>query len=162
MKKTHARPGIASLVGTALCVALTPMAHAQDERGRDGELKIIYWQAPSTLNPYLSGGTKEVESASLVLESLARFDNDGAMVPWLAAEIPTVENGGVAEDLKSITWNLKQDVLWSDGTPLTANDAVFSWKYCTDPESGCAQSNYFDGVSDMEAIDDATLKISFA
>ena len=162
MKKTHVRPGISTLIGATLCVALTPMSHAQDERGRDGELKIIYWQAPSTLNPYLSGGTKEVESASLVLESLARFDNNGEMVPWLATEIPTLENGGLAEDLKSITWNLKEGVLWSDGTPFTANDAVFSWKYCTDPESGCAKSNYFEGVSDMEAVDDTTLKITFA
>ena len=153
-----------ALLCAAASFALTPMAHAQaeGERGRDGQLNILYWQAPSTLNPFLSGGTKEVESASLIIEPLVRFDQDGEMVPFLAAEIPTVENGGVAEDLTSITWKLKEGVTWSDGTPFTANDAVFTWTYCTDPEGGCAQASYFDGVTNVEAIDDLTLKVTFA
>ena len=150
------------LASAAVAVAAGPaFADGHEKRGRDGELKIIYWQAPSTLNPYLSGGTKEVESASLVLESLARFDNTGKMVPWLADGIPTVENGGVAADLTSITWKLKEGVKWSDGSALTANDAVFTWKYCTDPAGGCAQLSYFDGVKNVEAVDDLTIKITF-
>ncbi len=56
----------------------------EGERGRDGEVKIIYWQAPSIMNPYLSGGTKDLEAASLVIEPLARYDENGDMVPWLA------------------------------------------------------------------------------
>ena len=148
-----------ALMASAAIALLAAPAAAQ--RGGDGELKIIYWQAPSTLNPYLSGGTKEVESASLVLESLARFNDKGDMVPWLAKEIPTVENGGISEDLTSITWKLKDDLKWSDGTPVTAEDAIFTWKYCTDPAGGCAQVSYFTGVKDMEAVDEKTLKITF-
>ena len=142
------------LLGAVAAVGLTPAAFA--ERGADGEVKIIYWQAPSTLNPYLSGGTKEVESASLVLESLGRFTDTGELVPWLAAEIPTVDNGGVSEDLTSITWTLKDGVMWSDGTALTAADAVFTWQYCTAEGGGCAQASYFDGVESVEAVDDMT------
>ncbi|WP_296417193.1 peptide ABC transporter substrate-binding protein [Pseudooctadecabacter sp.] len=153
-----------ALMGATALVAFGSTAIAdghEGERGRDGQLNIIYWQAPSTLNPYLSGGTKEVESASLVLESLGRFDNNGELIPWLAAEIPTVENGGVAEDLTSITWTLQEGVMWSDGTPLTANDAVFTWQYCTAEGGGCAQASYFDGVESVEAVDDLTIKITF-
>ena len=147
------------LASAAIALAAGPAAA---QRGESGELKIIYWQAPSTLNPYLSGGTKEVESASLVLESLARYNDKGEIVPWLAEEVPTVENGGVSEDLTSITWKLKEGLKWSDGTPVTPEDAIFTWKYCTNEESGCAQSSYFTGVKDMEAVDDRTLKITFA
>ncbi|SHE47499.1 peptide/nickel transport system substrate-binding protein [Litoreibacter ascidiaceicola] len=153
-----------ALMGAAASLAVVPMAMAdghEGERGRDGQLNIIYWQAPSTLNPYLSGGTKEVESASLVLESLARFDNTGALIPSLAESIPTIENGGISEDLKTITWKLKDGVMWSDGTPVTSEDAIFSWKYCTDENSGCAQASYFDGVENMEAVDAQTVKITF-
>jgi peptide/nickel transport system substrate-binding protein len=153
-----------ALLGATAAVAFAPMAFAdghEGERGRDGQLNIIYWQAPSTLNPYLSGGTKEVESASLVLESLGRFDNNGELLPWLAAEIPTVDNGGVAEDLTSITWTLKEGVMWSDGSALTAADAVFTWQYCTAEGGGCAQASYFDGVENVEAVDDRTIKITF-
>lgn len=91
----------ALLLGAVAGAALAPMAMA--ERGSDGHVSIIYWQAPSILNPYLSGGTKDLESASLILEPLARYDENGAMVPWLSNEIPTVENGGVSADLTSIT-----------------------------------------------------------
>jgi len=150
-----------SLLLGATALVLAPAA-AMAERGSSGHLNIIYWQAPSTLNPYLSGGTKEVESASLVLESLARFDDAGTMVPWLAEEIPTVENGGVAEDLTSITWTIGDGITWSDGSALTAADFVFTWEYCTDPEGGCAQASYFDGVTSVEAVDDSTVRVNFA
>ncbi|MHC0054059.1 peptide ABC transporter substrate-binding protein [Actibacterium sp. D379-3] len=149
-----------ALLGAATALALAPAAFA--ERGSDGQLNIIYWQAPSTLNPFLSGGTKEVESASLVIEPLVRFDETGTMVPWLADSIPTVENGGVSDDLTQITWKLKPGILWSDGTPLTAADAVFTWEYCTHPEGGCAQSSYFDGVESVVAVDDMTIQVNFA
>lgn len=134
---------------------------AQAERGEDGELKILYWQAPSILNPYLSGGTKDQDASSLVIEPLANYDPAGELVPTLAAEIPTLENGGIAEDLKSITWKLKEGVTWSDGTPFTAADVVFSAEYCMHPEGGCNSSNKFAGVDKVEAIDDHTVKISF-
>ena len=108
------------LLGAAASVAIAPAAFGaahEGERGRDGEVKVIYWQAPSIMTPYLSGGTKDLEAASLVLEPMGRYDETGALVPYLATEIPTVENGGVAEDLKSITWKLKEGLVWSDGTP---------------------------------------------
>ena len=54
---------------------------ASAERGKDGQLNLLYWQAPSIINAYLSGGTKDIEAASLVLEPLARYDETGAMVP---------------------------------------------------------------------------------
>lgn len=155
---------LSALMGATALVACGTAAFAdghEGERGRDGQLNIIYWQAPSTMNPFLSGGTKEIEAASLVLESLGRFTNEGELVAWLAAEIPTVENGGVSEDLTSITWTLKDGVMWSDGTPLTANDAVFTWQYCTAEGGGCSQASYFDGVESVEAIDDQTIKITF-
>ncbi|MEP2642021.1 peptide ABC transporter substrate-binding protein [Roseobacter sp.] len=152
------------LMGAIAASAFVPAVYADGhsgERGRDGQLNIIYWQAPSTMNPFLSGGTKEIEAASLVLESLARFDQNGVMVPWLAEAIPTVENGGVSEDLTSITWTLKEGVTWSDGSALTADDLIFTHAYCTHPESGCAQLSYFDGVSSVEAAGERGVKITF-
>ena len=71
-----------------------------------------------------------------MLEPLAQITPDGSLVPALATEIPTVENGGVAADFSSITWTLRDDVVWSDGTPFTSDDVVFtclgcaaSWRY---------------------------------
>ncbi len=147
------------LLGAIASTAMAPMALA--ERGSDGNVSIIYWQAPSILNPFLSGGTKDVESASLVIEPLARYDQDGNMVPYLASEIPTVENGGVSEDLTSITWKIAPGITWSDGSAFTSADVVFTANYCMDPEGGCAQVTKFEGVTNVEAVDDLTVKVTF-
>lgn len=149
-----------TLLGAAALVAIAPAAFA--ERGADGHVNVIYWQAPSILNPYLSGGTKDLESASMIIEPLGRYDETGALVPFLAAEIPTLENGGVSADFTSITWKLKPDLLWSDGTPVTANDVKFTAEYCMHPEGGCAQAAKFEGVTAVEVIDDLTVKVTFA
>jgi peptide/nickel transport system substrate-binding protein len=152
------------LLGAAASVAFAPMAFAdghEGERGRDGEVKIIYWQAPSTMNPYLSGGTKELEAASLVLEPLARYNQDGTMVPWLAESVPTVENGGVNADLTQITWKLKSGLTWSDGSAVTSADVKFSWEYCTAEGGGCAQSEKYNDVSSIDTPDDLTVVVNF-
>ncbi|MDF1728549.1 MAG: peptide ABC transporter substrate-binding protein [Sulfitobacter sp.] len=152
------------LMGAIATTAMAPMAMADahsGERGRDGEVKILYWQAPSILNPFLSGGTKDVEASSLIVEPLARYNEKGEMIPFLAAEVPTVANGGVSEDLTSITWQIAPGITWSDGTPFTANDVKFTADYCMDPEGGCAQGAKFDGVESVEVIDDMTVKVTF-
>ncbi|WP_375173551.1 peptide ABC transporter substrate-binding protein [Pseudooceanicola sp.] len=148
------------LLGAAAASVMAPAAMA--ERGADGHVNVIYWQAPSILNPYLSSGTKDIESASLVIEPLGRFDETGAMVPYLAQEIPTIENGGVTEDLKQITWKLKEGLLWSDGSPVTSADVAFTAEYCMHPEGGCAQAAKFEGVSSIETPDDLTIVVNFS
>ena len=147
------------LLGIASTLALSPGLHA--ERASDGNVSIIYWQAPSILNPYLSGGTKDLESSSLVIEPMGRYDPTGALVPYLAEEIPTVANGGVSSDLKSITWKLKSGLLWSDGTAVTSADVKFSADYCLHPDMGCASLSYFDGVQSVDIVDNLTVKVNF-
>ncbi|MEP3333043.1 peptide ABC transporter substrate-binding protein [Sedimentitalea sp.] len=149
----------ALLLGAIAGTAFAPAAMA--ERGSDGEVKVIYWQAPSIMTPYLSGGTKDLEAASLVIEPLARYDQDGNMVAWLAQDVPTVANGGVSEDLKSITWKLKDGLLWSDGTPVTSEDVKFTWEYCTAEGGGCAQSEKFGDVTSIDTPDEQTVVVHF-
>jgi len=148
---------------TATTEAPTATTEAPDEggtAGQGGELTLLQWQAPSTLNPLLSGGTKELLAASLILDPLAEYDPDGNLVATLAAEIPTVDNGGVAEDLMSITWTLKDGVLWSDGSAFTADDVVFTWEYCTNTPD-CTQSGFFTGVTSVEAVDATHVLVTF-
>ena len=147
------------IAAVAVAAMVSSAAHAQ--RGSDGHLNILYWQAASTVNPYLTGGTKDIEAASLVVEPLAHYDEDGNMVPTLVDEIPTVENGGVASDLRSVTWKLTKGITWSDGTPLTAHDVVFTGEYCLDEAGGCNSRSYFTDVTKIEALDDHTVKVHF-
>jgi len=149
-----------ALLGAAAVVAFAPAAFA--ERGADGNVNVLYWQAPSILNPYLSSGTKDVETASLILEGLAGFNEKGEVIARLAEDIPTVANGGITEDLTQITWKLKPGLLWSDGSAVTSADAKFTYEYCTHPEGGCAQAARYEGIASIETPDDLTVVIKFA
>ncbi|MBK8438295.1 MAG: peptide ABC transporter substrate-binding protein [Rhodobacter sp.] len=131
------------------------------ERGADGHVNVLYWQAPSILNPYLSSGTKDVEAASLILEGLAGFNEKGEVMARLAVEVPTVANGGISEDLTQITWKLQPGLVWSDGTPVTSADAKFTYEYCTHPEGGCAQAARYEGIASIETPDAETVVITF-
>ncbi len=124
-------------------------------------VNILYWQAVSILNPYLSSGTKDFEASSLIVEPLAENTQDGELIPVLATEIPTLENGGISEDLMTITWKLQDGIVWSDGTPFTADDVVFTWQYCTTPETGCGSLSAYENVENVEAIDELTVLVTF-
>ncbi len=147
------------LMGAAAMLVAAPALAAG--RGSEGELKLLYWQAPSILNPYLSSGTKDLEASSVVIEPLARYNPKGEMVPYIAAEIPTLANGGISKDLTSITWKLKPGLKWSDGSAVTADDVVFTGEYCMDPKGGCAQLSHFQNVDKIEAVNPETVKITF-
>ncbi len=139
-----------------------------EEMMEDKVLTILYWQAASLPGPYLSGGTKDQDAGAITLEPLANYAPDGNLVPKLVSEIPTRENGGVVDnageagDATAITWTLKAGVKWSDGTDLTADDVVFTWQYCTHADTGCTAIDLFDGVTNVEAVDDQTVKVTFA
>ncbi|NJK47362.1 peptide ABC transporter substrate-binding protein [Candidatus Gracilibacteria bacterium] len=124
-------------------------------------LRLLFWQAPTILNPHLSTGYKDSEASRITLEPLASYDKNNQLIPFLAAEIPTIENGGIAKDGSSVTWKLRQDIKWSDGKPFTAADAIFTYEYISNPKVGATSSGTYQEVKNVEAIDDYTIKINF-
>ena len=148
------------LVLLTLLFACGP-SDAEPNSGEVTVLTLHYWQAPSVPSPYRSGGYKDLEAAAITLEPLAKYDPDGNIIPTLAVDIPTIDNGGFTSDLKSITWKLKEGLKWSDGTDFTAEDVVFTWRYCSNEETGCTAESSFDGIDSVQALDDLTVQINF-
>ena len=130
------------------------------KRGGGGALRLLYWQAPTMLNPHFGTGSKDVDAARLFYEPLAAWDADANLVPVLAAEIPSVDNGGVARDGKSVTWKLKRGVRWHDGKPFTSDDCVFNWEYARDPETAAVTIGWFRDVNVVKR-DAHTLRVEF-
>jgi peptide/nickel transport system substrate-binding protein len=130
-------------------------------RGVGGTLTILYWQAPTVLNPHFAQGAKDRGPCRITYEPLASFDRDGKLVPFLAAEIPTLENGGVAADGKSVTWKLKRGVLWSDGQPFTARDVVFTYEFVSNPANRATTATRYSSIESVAALDDFTIQIKF-
>jgi peptide/nickel transport system substrate-binding protein len=138
----------------------TPGEYKPTKAGGGGTLKALLWQAPTLLNPHLAVGAKDAEGSRIFYEPLAAWDPDGNLVPVLAAEIPDIENGGVAADGKSVTWKLKKDVQWHDGRPFTADDVVFNWEYAIDPETASTSFGSYRDIM-VEKIDPLTVRIRF-
>ncbi len=138
----------------------TPAATAA-QRGAGGELKILYWQAVTVLNSHHAQGTKDFDGARLVIEPLAHMGPEGKPIPALASEVPTKANNGVSADLTTVTWKLKPNVKWSDGSAFSSADVVFTWKYVSDKETASTNASTFDNVSKVEAVDANTVKVTF-
>lgn len=149
---------ILSLGGVS--IASTQPVAAQGARGGGGILKVLWWQAPTLLNPHFGTGTKDTDASRIFYEPLANWDADGNLIPVLAAEIPTIQNGGIAADGTSVTWKLKRGVTFHDGKPFTADDVVFNWEYARNPDTAAVTSGVYVNIK-VEKLDDFTVKIIF-
>lgn len=130
------------------------------ETGPD-TLRLRMWQAPTSLVPHLSGAYKDITATMVVYEPLAYFDTEGRLIPYLAEDIPSLENGGVASDGKSVIWKLKPDVKWADGQPFTAHDVRFTYEFISNPELKAISSNNYKSVKAVQVLDDLTVKVIF-
>lgn len=154
-----ATPGASATPG----IAAGPPAVGMESktRGQDGELKILMWQAPTMMSPHVSSGTKDFLAGSLVVEPLIHYLADATMWPNLLTEIPSIENGGVSSDLTTITLKLMPDVLWSDGTPFTAADVVFTHDWVVNPDNASVNADTWGRIGSIEAVDDLTVKVTY-
>jgi peptide/nickel transport system substrate-binding protein len=135
-------------------------AYKPTKRGGGGPLKVLWWQGATLLQPHFANGTKDQEGSRIFYEPLGVWDNDGNLIPILAAEVPSRENGGVAADGKSVTWKLKRDVKWHDGKPFTADDVVFTWEFARDPATAAVTSAIYKDVM-VTKVDAYTVKVAF-
>ncbi|HLD92794.1 MAG TPA: peptide ABC transporter substrate-binding protein [Anaerolineales bacterium] len=140
---------------------LAPPTQAVSARGQGGILRLLYFQAPTIVNPHLSPGTKDLSASRITYEPLASFDKDSKLIPLLAAEVPSVENGQVAADGTSATWKLKKDVKWADGEPFTADDVLFTYQYILNPDVKSSSAGAYSEVESVEVLDDYTVKVNF-
>jgi len=142
--------------------AAEPPANESGASAFSGTATITFTQEPDNLNPlyttmFFSGITRD-----FWLKALWSFDENNQPVPELAAEIPSAENGGVSADGKTLTIKLREDINWSDGTPITADDFVFTYEMImSDKNIVQTRYPYEDYVESVEAQDPQTIVVHF-
>jgi len=159
-------PLIADLLATAAPAAAqdtpgAPPVFTPTRRGGGGKLRLLAWVAPTLLNPHLTGNVSDTQASRVVYEPLAAYNPDGDLIPILAEEIPSVENGGLLQDGTSVTWRLKQGVAWHDGKPCTAADVIFTWEYAADPATAAASRGSYENIRRIDKLNDHAIKVVF-
>jgi peptide/nickel transport system substrate-binding protein len=149
------------LASAGLAQAQTKWTFNPTKRGGGGIVKTLWWQAPTLLNPHFANGTKDQDASRVFYEPLGAYDPDGNIIPVLAAEVPSLQNGQVAKDGLSVTWRLKKNVVWHDGKPFTADDVVFNWEYVLDPATSAVTVGQYRDISRIDKLDSHTVKLVF-
>jgi peptide/nickel transport system substrate-binding protein len=127
-----------------------------------GMLNYLLYEDPDTLNPLIGGTGLALQPIVSMLEPLAETLPDGSWTPILAAEIPTIEDGGVSEDLLTITWKLREGVLWHDGEPFTSDDVKFTWEAASSVDGGSIVSTEFERIVSVDTPDDLTAVVTYS
>ena len=148
------------LAYSGVAMAQSRPIYKPTKRGGGGQLKVLWWQAPTLLNPHFAVGTKDQDGSRLFYEPLAGWDQDGNLRPCLAESIPGREDGTLAADGKSVTWKLKKGVTWHDGKPFTADDAIFTWEYARNPATAAVTSAFYTDIT-VEKVDQHTVTVKF-
>ncbi len=141
-----------------------PVAAEPTDEPAPAERKVatfIFTQEFDTLSPLYTGMWFSTITAQIWNAWAWNFDHDNNPVPVLLTELPSEENGGISDEGRVLTFNLRDDINWSDGTPITADDFVFTYEMFVDPNN-VVQSTYpYDLISSVEASDPTTVVVTF-
>ncbi|MBI5082559.1 MAG: peptide ABC transporter substrate-binding protein, partial [Chloroflexi bacterium] len=118
-------------------------------------------QEPDSLTPQFAKSPNSNRIAQLILVGLAEWNDKGELVPELAETIPSLENGGISKDGLTITWKLKKDLLWSDGSALTSRDVKFTWQAMMDDRNAPSSRAGYDLIESIELPDNSTAVVKF-
>lgn len=125
-------------------------------------INFLLYEDPDSLNPIIGQTGMAVQVSLSILEPLAQTLPDGSWDPVLAQELPDIENGGVSDDLLTVSWKLKDGILWHDGEPLTSEDVKFTWQAASSVEGGSAVSSKFELIESIETPDDLTVVVKYS
>lgn len=125
---------------------------------------VVIPEDPPSFNPIVSDTGYDALVMELVMLGLSDIDAQGNVFPELAAELPSIENGGVVLDedagTMTVTWKLREDVQWVDGTPVTADDVIFTYASIADPENG-GWIPGIDYIDSVEKVDDYSVVVNY-
>ncbi len=138
-----------------------PAAATEAPAGEKKVATFIFTQEFDNLNPLYTNMWFTTITYQLWNCHAWNYDDKNNPVPVLVTEMPSTSNGGISEDGKSITMKLRDDIVWSDGTPITADDFVFTHDMFMDPNNTVASQSPYNQMESVVAADPQTVVITF-
>lgn len=118
------------------------------------DLVVDSGQEPDSLDPFYRNTAEAQRFYRLAYSSILRWNEDGSLAPDLAVEEPEVTDDG-----RTWTIKLRDGVTFHDGTPLTADDVVFTFETAADPENGSVWLSSLSYMESVKAVDDSTVEL---
>ncbi|MHB8433234.1 MAG: peptide ABC transporter substrate-binding protein [Candidatus Tyrphobacter sp.] len=146
---------LAAFLAAALLAACSRTGGTAGTTG--GNLRIALPIDITNINPILAQNAVESFVDGLIFDELVTIDNHGNEVPDLAAVVPTMQNGGISRNGLTITYHLRHNVRWQDGTPFTSRDVKFTWQAIMNPNNNVLSRRGYDQIASMDAPDPYTV-----
>lgn len=151
---TARRRLLRNLALAGACAALAACARAPQPHGT---LTIAQQWEPQSLNPALENGTSSTEWSLLIFSYLVKYDDHRHLIPDVATAVPTLRNGGISPDGKTIVYHIRKGIRFADGTPLTAADCAWSVNAINNPNNNVQSRFAYDDVARADAPNPTTL-----
>ena len=123
-------------------------------------LVVAVQKEPIALDPLLLEGVSAYTFSELIYSYLTNYDANGRIVPDLSSDVPTPTNGGVSADGRRLTYHLRKNVRWQDGTAVTSRDVVFTYRAVMSPANNVPARIGYDEVSSVVAPDPYTVVVT--
>jgi peptide/nickel transport system substrate-binding protein len=124
-----------------------------------GILRIASISDPDTLSPIIGNQQIDFDLAMFWGGFLFNYDDHDRLLPELATVEPTLANGGIARDGRTITYHLRRGVRWHDGAPFTADDVIFTWHAIMNPRTNVGDRTAYQRITRIDKRDDATIVV---
>ncbi len=144
------------LLVLALLCACT---RAGDRWGTPGEVRIAQRGDIWTLNPLIAFSQRLIDLTQIYAEPLVGIGPDNRAIPLLCIAVPTVANGGVSRDGRTITYHLRRNVRFADGVPFTSRDVAFTYRAIIDPRNPVTEAAPYQRIASLETPDAHTVRI---
>src|SRR5579863_1845784 len=124
-----------------------------------GVLRIETTSVPDTLNPVLGQESIDTDVSMFWAGHLFNWSDQRQLVPELATQVPTIANGGISNDGRTIVYHLRRGVRWQDGAPFDAGDVLFTWRAIMNPRNDVPVRQGYDEIQRIDTPDRYTLVV---
>ena len=145
-----------AVTGALILGTATP-AQAKDD------LVIGISQFPGNFNPLINDMTAKSYILGMARRPITTYDANWKLVCVLCTELPSLERGTARYETTAdgkpgiaVTYTLRPDYVWGDGTPITTKDVLFTWEVGRNKQSGAGNFELFTRITSIDVKDDRT------
>ena len=134
-------------------------ARAQARSG--GTVVMLSGQNIQSINVLFTAAGLALSAAKQVQRGLLFTDDKGAFEGEHAEQVPSVQNGGISADGKTITYKLRKGMTWHDGNPVTSADVQYTWQAIMKPDNKVGTRYGYENITAVDTPDEQTAIVRF-